>query len=583
MAQYSGEYPIAASPDLRRILALPRREYTFTQIEALQEAWTTHLRTRTGLMRLKPAQAIALAELYHYKRLIAPIRVGGGKTLITFLAAVVLQARRPVLLVPASLVEKTRRDLQDASRDWRVPFNLHVMSYEYLGREAAARELETRDPDLILADEAHRLKNHKAACTRRVQRQLKRKPDTLFVPLSGTIVKDGISDFAHLSAWALGEGNPMPNDRNTVAEWAGALDEKVRPGKRRGLGVLATAFGGHSVETVRKGFFERFTRTPGVVSTAGETVDCGLEITPIGCELGQAAQDMFAKLRAWENPDGIALADPMQAWALAGQLAMGFHYYLDPRPCDAWFITRSAWASYVRQTLSCSRTVDTEKQVRTQIERGDPNEIGALLLVAWKTQEAAYTGTQKHRWHDAAMINAAVEWIRSNPPALVWTWHSAFGRALAAKAKVPYVGSKGTVNDVPGTLVDDLRGSETVVLSTAANSAGRNLQAWSHNLICAPPTTAQLWEQLLGRTHREGQRADTVHADILIACREHRRAIRRAHSASRMTNQLLGASQKLLLATWTDTDVTCTENTPPYSPMDGADFDTWDEYEWKKQ
>jgi hypothetical protein len=577
----SGEYPIAASQDLRRIVNLPSREYTPEQIDALQTAWTEYLRTRTGMMRLKPAQAIALAELHAYRRLQAPIRVGGGKTLVTFLAPVVMGAKRPVLLVPAALVEKTRRDLQDASRDWRVPFNLHVMSYEYMGRESAAKELETRDPDLILADEAHKLKNRKAACMRRVQRQIKNNPSMVFVPLSGTLVKDGINDFAHLSAWSHKEHSPLPLNPNTVAEWAGALDEKVRPGKRRGLGALADAFGGHDVESVRRGFFERYTRTPGIVSTAGETLDVGIDIQPIGCELGPGAQQAFKQLRNWTNPDGIELADPMQAWALAGQLAMGFHYYLDPRPSDAWFITRSAWASYVRATLSKSRTYDTERQVRTVVQAEPAESVGAQLLAAWKKEEAAYEGVQRHKWHDSAMLDAAAKWIRDNPPALVWTWHSAFGRALAARAKVPYAGGKGLL-DGDNTLVDDLMGARTVVLSTAANSTGRNLQAWAHNLVCAPPTTALLWEQLLGRTHRERQTADTVRVDVLIACREHLRAIARAHSASRMTNQLLGASQKLLLATWVATTVPHDTESYPYKPQEGGGLDALDDYAWSQ-
>ena len=308
-----GEYPIAASQDLRRILALTSREYTPAQVDVLQTAWTAYLRTRTGTMRLKPAQAIALADLHAYRRLQAPIRVGGGKTLVTFLAPVVLNSKRPLLIVPASLVEKTRRDLQDASRDWRVPFNLHVISYEALGRESAAKELETREPDLIIADEAHRLKNRKAACMRRVQRQIKNNPDLVFIPLSGTLVKDGINDFAHLSAWSHKEHSPLPLNPHTVAEWAGALDEKVRPGKRRGLGVLSQAFGAHDVEGARRGFFQRYTRTPGVVSTAGETLDCGIDINLIGCELGPGAQKVFNQLRNWANPDGVELADSMQA------------------------------------------------------------------------------------------------------------------------------------------------------------------------------------------------------------------------------------------------------------------------------
>ena len=132
-----------------------------------------------------------------------PIQVGGGKTLITLLAPQVMQANRPILLLPASLIEKTERDRQEYAKHWKVAKHLRFVSYESLGRVRMAQELENYHPDLIIADEAHRLKNPRAACTRRVARYMKDHPTVPFVALSGTIMRHSIKDFAHLLIWAL--------------------------------------------------------------------------------------------------------------------------------------------------------------------------------------------------------------------------------------------------------------------------------------------------------------------------------------------------------------------------------------------
>lgn len=584
LAQSWGQTPVGASPDLRRILALPTRHHTPEALEQLCDAWTNFLRAPGGTQRLLPPQAQALAEIFAVKGGFCPVRVGGGKTLISFLCSPVLEAVRPILFVPAGLVEKTRRDLQDAARHWRVPFNLHVMSYEHMGREANAGELEVRLPDLVIFDECHRLKNPKAAVTKRVKRYIKKHRPRV-VMLSGTMVSNGVSDCAHLAEWALGAGSPFPVEHHTIRDWASALDEKVRPGTRKALGaleVLTPPGQWPTLENVRKGVFLRMNATPGVVSTAGEQVACGLELTPQEVILGPAAQDLFKRLREkCENPDGVSIAEPMLVWALANQLAMGFHYYLDPAPPDVWLVTRSAWATYARGILQASRgKYDTEKQVRTAVERGelaDPLVRPDVLLQQWTMANAGYFGTHKFRWHDRTLLDAAIAWTVANPePTLIWTWHSAFGRQLAHMLKVPYVGAKGLTED---GLVDDLRGETSCVLSIAANMQGRNLQAWGQNLVCAPPTKGKDWEQLLGRSHRLGQTRDVVTCTILASCREHFRAIARAHSSSRMTRHLMGASQKLLQATWTDVLPDTIKPYPSHRPQADGDHDEWDEYE----
>ena len=55
---------------------------------------------------------------------------------------------------------------------------------------------------------------------------------------------------------------------------------------------------------------------------------------------------------------------------------------------------------------------------------------------------------------------------------------------------------------------------------------GANLQfGWHRNYIIEPPSSAAWWQQLMGRTHRNGQREGTVHFDVLAATWPSRRSM----------------------------------------------------------
>jgi hypothetical protein len=55
-------------------------------------------------------------------------------------------------------------------------------------------------------------------------------------------------------------------------------------------------------------------------------------------------------------------------------------------------------------------------------------------------------------------------------------------------------------------------------------------------------------EQLLGRTHRDGQTADEVTADIVVSSAEHVLAFDQAKRDARFLEDLTGQNQKLLFA-----------------------------------
>ena len=55
-------------------------------------------------------------------------------------------------------------------------------------------------------------------------------------------------------------------------------------------------------------------------------------------------------------------------------------------------------------------------------------------------------------------------------------------------------------------------------------------------------------EQLIGRTHREGQEADQVTVDVLVGCLEHLTSWDKALEGAAAAVELQGQTQKILIA-----------------------------------
>jgi superfamily II DNA or RNA helicase len=195
----SPAYAVRLNDELRRVENIPRRQWSEEEAKDMAEQLTELLKTHRGTMSLRPVQATALAEIGMRGGLFGIIRVGAGKTIISLLSASVAEAKRPVLLIPAKLVEKTQRDMEALSRHWQIQ-KTRIITYEWLGRAQAADALDSYKPDVIVCDEAHKLKNKSAAVTRRVARYMKANPTTKMIVMSGTITKRSLHDYVHLIA-----------------------------------------------------------------------------------------------------------------------------------------------------------------------------------------------------------------------------------------------------------------------------------------------------------------------------------------------------------------------------------------------
>ena len=174
--------PVEQSPDLARIIALPRRPRpTGARAAALVELMNRRYRNnRTGpckcesfgrecITSLYMVQAWALYEMGLYGGVFGCIGVGWGKTILNILAPFALGAKLAVLLVPPNLVTQLIAEYKLLAQHFRVPsivthgttYNtqiegtpvLHVFPYSRLSRPEATTFLELLQADTVLSDE----------------------------------------------------------------------------------------------------------------------------------------------------------------------------------------------------------------------------------------------------------------------------------------------------------------------------------------------------------------------------------------------------------------------------------------------
>ncbi len=570
---------VRESKDLKRILALPRR--ITGDDAALTAAMTECLKTHEGTQTLRPIQALALHDIGLCRGGLLPVAVGEGKTLISMLAPFVLDSAKPLLLLPATLIDNANRARLALAKHWLVAKHMRVFSYEMLGRESAANELESYAPDVIIADEAHRLKNlGGAACARRVARYMAKHPTTAFVPMSGTLIRDSILDFAHLAFWALKESTPLPFAPAELASWAGALDE-AKPGRfgwdedQSDPGALmqlctseelthvasCSPVFRHSeqVKAARSGFKRRLTETLGVVATAGdrERVDASIRINAVVYPLEDAdTERRFSELRNdMLTPDGFELLSGVDVWRHARELALEFHSVWSPRPPAEWLAPRRAWGSFVRAYLARSRTLDSPSQVHQAVLNGSLDDGG--ILSAWQSVEETFTPNVVEVWHGDSVLRRCAAWAKT--PGIVWVDHVFFGEALALLTGLPYYREGGYAAD--GGYIEQADCTRSIIASIDANRDGKNLQGrassveepegwkgFSRNLLVGPPDGWDAMQQCIARTHRPGQTADEVIVDILVGCREHVSAWRKIVDGTAAARDTIGGLPKLDLA-----------------------------------
>lgn len=581
--------PVGTSPDLTRITALPRRDPPDLKgvegaalVELAVRRWGRGSRAclcqvpkeKGGLGRSycidKPfgVQAWAMHEASTISGLAGPITIGGGKTFCDIMLAMAVPgARQVVLLVPPKLREQLRREYLAVAEHWHVPSMIdgswrrivegrpivHVIPYSVFSRPESSSLLERKyEPDLVIADEAHSLRSRQAARTARVLRYWRSRPETRMCWLTGTAVSKSLEDALHLFALALGEGSPLPLDAAVGADWALAVDPSSWPAPPGALERFGTP--------MREGLRRRIVETPGVVSSAGASVDTPLRVLEwVPPALPASVTEALDVLRnKMERPDGQKFVDDMEVARCALELSAGFYYrWRFPRGeskelIEEWFAARKEWGAELRDKVGARRAEMDSPHLCTEAARrahGDaPMEesLPSWLADAWPrwrdVKDLVEPVTGDPVWVDDWLARAVAEWARSRR-AVVWYQFGAFGRRVAELLGVP-LQSGGPKADAR-ILAE--RGDRSIVASLKSHGTGRDgLQfLFSECMFANPPSSGQTVEQVIGRLRRPGQRASEVVTWVPRHTAEVRKAVRNACERSEFIDSLLHPGQSL--------------------------------------
>lgn len=523
-----------------------------------QARWLDGLHRPEGTMQLNHTQRCALDTLRRWRCLVGLIGVGQGKTLITALApkALDIPGCACLLLLPPSMLAAFDREVDKYLKHFHIDAP-EPLSYGLLSTRP--HELEVRAPRVIIADEAHCLRDHDSGRTRRLSRYLADNPETIFIPMSGTLLNHSLMGIGHLFTRALDAMSPLPRAWNTLT----ALDLCTRVPDGRGgpsdhdwsqvRHLSQWAGEAHTVDGLRAAVHRRIATAPGVVTTstgsAAQTLMWSEDRTPPP----RAIKDALRQLRStWMLPDGTALVDPMRLAEAAKQLALGFFYTWDwgaAGPNLDWLRARATFAQELTRWLKHSGrrlAVDTPGMVQAILRSGTSwLELPDALRDAWDAWVEIEPEADPQTvpvWLDDTALRRAAAWAQEHR-ALVWYTHRAVAAQLATLGVE--VAPLGGVPDGP---------ERALAVSVQSHGTGKNLQTWSRNLVLTPSSSAQTWEQLVGRTHRQGQLADDVVVRVMAGTGELRDCIRKARADARYLAGMTGQEQKLLLFVDIDED-----------------------------
>lgn len=588
------------SPDLKRIVELPRRAQP--DLEKIAEELTARLKTPEGTMKLRPIQAWVLHEAPLVNGLIGNISVGSGKELCGLLMPMVMpppvredgskEPLRAVLFIPPALrAQLFERDWEFYGKHWRLPNLaggskfvpgrpvLHVVAYSELSNTKASRLLENINPDLIICNEMQNLKHKTAARTKRFLRHYADHHHTRLVGWTGTLITNSIKNAAHLCALALDENSPMPLHPPTVEEWASALDPHdfyYNPGALRNLCEKG--------EDIRRGFRRRLTDTQGFISTPDNQLGTSLIFYERKApELPQTIKDSLTKLRrnpeigGWVRPDGEEFRDSLRVVECARQLACGFYYFWaypkgeSEELITEWFQRRQSWNRELRQKLKLAQPfLDSDKLCENAAARFvDGGCVGCLrgprephsrgcpeseehplwesrTYEAWHEIEDKVYHEQRVKWESDYLLEDVKEWANEKP-GIVWVEHAATGHRLEKLTGLRYYGGGEKSNS---EIIQE-NGKRSIIVSIDAHHFGKNLQgAFWRNLILTVSSDAAQLEQLIGRTHREGQPEDEVEVHLYQHTAELKNSLENARTKARFLNDVLGSPQKLVYGSW---------------------------------
>jgi len=589
--------------------------------------------------RLAPLQAEAVAAYEIYGGLFGAICVGGGKTLVSLMCAASAYSRgltRILLFVPPEvLAQLTLTDIPWARSRVQINYPIHVlggrtmeyrralcasdrkglyvMPYSLLSTPDTSDNLEAINPQVIIADEAHRLANHSAARTRRfltMMRKLKERGNSPeLVLLSGTITGKSIKDYYHLIKPCLRENCPLPLSDRMATDWSVLIDA-VASGPEAVISPLGTApiipivdwarknypheKGGfpEDVHGFRRAFQKRLTSAPGVVASGENEVGTSLimQNRPV---TGHKDTPEYKRLEVfcdkveteWTTPNGDEIEFAIHKWKWLNELTCGFYNELTwptvpvyaqrkgISEFEAGKVLEKAqihhkvgqeYAKILRRFLETTHRIgiDTPFLCGQDMVRNGAKNVGGEMYDSWKEwKDLDFEGRPERDSRGVRVcdykIREAVAWAREiaeeGHGGIIWYYHQEVGKWLAEALLA--AGIKDAIHCPAGehsnrTIIDPQYRGRIMVASIDAHGQGKNLQHFSDMFVLQWPRSAKLAEQLLGRLHRRGQLADELYIRTLATMIFDEENFAACLNDSLYIHQSTGNKQKLIYAAY---------------------------------
>ena len=574
---------VKTSEDFERIVALPVRHLSEEQAERDIELMTPLLTTPEGRAagaRLILWQGTALKEIAEIEGGYIQLGVGHGKSLIFWCAGHVLDAERYLYICPAALRDDMRAAFRNYAKHWKTSSPPPtVMAYSDFYRKGAVDLFERLRPDVVGLDESHKSTNQDGTFAVRLDRW-KMMSGCKVVNGTGTGTRFSIKDFSHNITWSHQDKSPLPLDHNTLDAWAEAVDEKQKvkgkpdfsaQGRRRpAVGVLVDLASRCGIPTpdypmseqqrARWALATRITSTPGIIISDEDSCRQPLSIELVYAPEDDAINAAFDVFREEEmGPDGEQYNDAIVLYTKERQLGCGVVQTWDPEPPEEWRSALRARNSYCQHIIGHTRArylgairagvpnppypCDSPDAVEAHPVHGKHESI-----VEW-LKHKSYVPQTRPTWVSASVIQYAAQWARKHN-GLVWYEFDEVGKVIGAAAGCKVFGASGI--DSRGLHVRNHPGGCSIALSIDANLEGRNLQdRWHNNLVIGAPQSARELEQLLGRTHRHGQR-HPVSATLLVTSGLSVEAWRASVREATFGYETQKQKQKILRATITE-------------------------------
>ena len=442
---------------------------------------------------------------------------------------------------------------------------LYVMPYSLLSTKDTEANLKDIQPGLIVADEAHKVCRAVAVRTKRLRRYMTAHPDCQVVAMSGTITSKSLRDYWHLAKAACGKYNPLPNIMEMTNEWSEKLDAKASsngsPGPLRMLSRWAEkqcpkeefpfTTGGF-----RKAFRLRLVTSPAVVSSGEAEITTSLLFKNRKLlllpehENSSYLQSLIKKVvEKWETPNGDEIEYAMHSWKWLFELSAGFYNELF-WPSEAVLARRKSWkpdktksvlqrsrdyfaagqiyAKELRDFLKIGRVgLDTPMAVGSFMSQKGPDcmpRVPRSVYEAWRDMKALDFHDRIDRDARAVRIcpykiDEAAQWAKelNGEGGIIWYYHQEIGEWLhESLTKVHRF--KNVLHCPAGAnkqILDPANVKKIILASISAHHTGKNLQHFHNQLVVQWPRPANTAEQMLGRTHRNGQEADELVVNLL--------------------------------------------------------------------